>query len=386
MQNPTSVFASILTLFGADGKTLPVKHISLILAAALLAGCSSTYRKGISQVDEFDAVKVDQMVGNNISGAPFQKVIVCLNARRETRHITALTNVDVRSFTNAAINSITNETITFATNFLVTTMTNLMPALPGQTTAASPTGEAAAAAAATPPTDAPLAAVTNAPPLVQGSTNVTASLAQNNSATAGPTQRGANAQVIRTFNNQITTQTNNLSITLMTNLVVTGETNAIVAFLTNYTVSSVTNMTIEPANVLEHDYFLYSEIVPPADFSLQSSGESLILLVDGVRYGLTSSPSSTAFIARKGYNSTLYRVPPELLVAIANAKEVRVRFKGQGSVIERTMNERSRENFKTFLVRYFSPETDVEPQPAKAGGTATAGVSVSAPASQANLQ
>src|SRR4030095_7999889 len=91
MQNPTSVFASFLTLVRVGERNTSVKHISLILAAALLAGCSSTHQKGISQVDEFDAVKVDQMVGNNISSAPFQKVIICINARRETHQISALT-------------------------------------------------------------------------------------------------------------------------------------------------------------------------------------------------------------------------------------------------------------------------------------------------------
>jgi hypothetical protein len=386
MQNPPSVFASILTLFLLSERNLSVKYISVILAAGLLVGCSSTHRKGISQVDEFDAVKVDQMVGNNISSAPLQKVIVCINARRETHQISALTNLDVRVLTNATINSVTNEIVTFATNYLVTTMTNLMPAQPGQTPPPAPTGEAAAAAAAT-VTDNPTVAATNAP-VVQGSTNVTASLAQNNSSTAGPTARGANAQIVRTYNNQINTQSNNLSITMMTNLVVTAETNTTVGYLTNYSVANVTNMTIAPANMLEHEYFIYTEMVPPADFVMQSGGESLVLLVDGTRYGLSTSPSGTAFVGRKGFNSNLYRVSPELLVAIANANEVRFRFKGVSSVVEGSMNERSRRNFKTFLVRYFSPETPQgEPPPAAAGATATAGVSTGqATAIQANIQ
>src|SRR4030095_13716515 len=220
-----------------------------------------------------------------------------ITARRETHQISALTNLNILTFTNPAINSVTNETITFATNYLVTTMTNLMPAQPGQTAPPPPTGEAAAAAAATAP-DNPTVAATNAP-VGQGSTNVTASLAQNNSSTVSPTARGANTQIVRTFNNQINTQTNNLSITLMTNLVVTAETNTTVGYLTNYTVSSVTNMTITPANMVEHEYFLCTEMLPPADFVLQSGGEQLFLLVDGVRYGLSGSPSGTAFVGRR---------------------------------------------------------------------------------------
>jgi len=55
----------------------------------------------------------------------------------------------------------------------------------------------------------------------------------------------------------------------------------------------------------------------------------------------------------------MYRVPPQVLVAIANAQEVRLRFKGVNSVIERDMNQSSRDNFKAFLLHYFtnSPDT-----------------------------
>jgi hypothetical protein len=383
-----------LTLFEPGERKTPVKHIFPFLLAALVAGCSGTHPKGTSHMDEFDAVKVDQMVGNNVSASPLQKTILCLNARRETHGITALTNVDIRSVSAPVINALTNEVITHSTNYLVTTMTNLAPAQPGQTPPPPLTGESAAAAVATVtnetatvPEGTVVVAATNNVPLVQGSTNVTASLALNNSATAGPTQRAANNQVVRTFNNQIMTQTNNLSITLMTNLIVTAETNATVSFVTNLVLTSVTNITVTPTNFVEHEYFVFTEMVPPADFVPLTSGETLVLLVDGVRYGLSPSPSGTAFVGRKGYNSTLYRTTPELLVAIANANEVRVRVKGNSSVIERSMNERSRRNFKTFLVRYFSPESNGgggESPPANATGTAT-GVASAHPAPPVNL-
>ena len=61
------------------------------------------------------------------------------------------------------------------------------------------------------------------------------------------------------------------------------------------------------------------------EFTL-ASGESLVLVVDGVRHGFASTNSNTAFIARKGFTSTLHKVPPEVLVDIANARQVKVRF------------------------------------------------------------
>jgi hypothetical protein len=138
------------------------------------------------------------------------------------------------------------------------------------------------------------------------------------------------------------------------------ETNRVVTTVTNITVSGVTNISIIETNLLLRDYYLYTEYTPPLDFTLQQ-GESLVLLVDGVRYGFSPTNSHTAFVARKGYASNLYKVPPEVLVNIANAKSVKVRLKGVNSVIEKQMNPRSRSNFKDFLVKYFAPEPGAEP-------------------------
>jgi hypothetical protein len=229
-------------------------------------------------------------------------------------------------------------------------MTNIAPATPGVAAAAST--EAAAVAAAVADTTPPLA-LTNPGPSF--STNVTVSLASNMSASKAPNQTAANAQQVRTFNNQITTTSNNVSVSLLTNLIVTVETNQVISYATNYVISSLTNTVVTSTNGLAHDYFLYAEMTPPADFTL-ASGESLILLVDGMRYGFAPASSGTAFVGRKGFTSNLYRVPPEVLVAIANSKEVKLRFKGTSSVIERTMSNRSRKNFKTFLLKYFIPE------------------------------
>ncbi len=326
-----------------------MKILCVSLALALLVGCTGAHKEGISRYDEFDAVKIDQMVGNNISGTTFEKTIICLNARRESRRVIAVTNANVTTITNAVVAAVTNQTISLSTNLLYTVMTNLAAQTSGLT---ATTPEAEAAAAATIETNT-IAALT--PQAASLSTNVTISLANNQSATAAPNQSAVSAQQVRTFNSQITTSSNNLSISLLTNIVVTGETNIIVAYVTNYSVAQLTNIVIVPTNYLARDYFLYTEMTPPADFTLQS-GESLVVLADGVRYGLTQVPSSGAFLGRKRFTSGLYRVSPETLIAIGNAKDVRVRFKGVNSAIERSMSSGSRQNFKDFLVRFFAPE------------------------------
>ena len=324
-----------------------MKIFTVILCAALLAGCKGTHPKGTARFDDYDSLKIEQMTGNNVSGAVFAKTIVCLNARRETRSLVAVTNSTVVVFTNQVINAITNQTVSIATNLMVTSMTNLSPALPPPP-AAAPAGEAAGGVAAE--TNV-VAAVTNQGPAL--STNATISIANNASGSISPNQRTANQQQIRTINNQFTTTSNNISIVWMTNLVITAETNLIVNYVTNTGVVSVTNIIVTPTNGVAFEYFLYTELIPPPDFTL-ASGESLILLVDGVRFGFSQGQSGTAFVARKGYTSNLYRVPPEVLVAIANAKEVRVRFRGVNSVVERTMNKGSRQNFREFVAKYFA--------------------------------
>ena len=322
---------------------------------ALLAGCTGAHPKGTARYDSFDAAKVEQMVGNNVSGHVLQKVIVCLNARRETRLITELTNTVVTTVTNPpVITPVTNVTVSFATNFLWTTMTNLSPAELRPPVAVA--GENAAGAVVETNVTAAVAPTNTGPAL---GTNLTITVANNSSGAVAPNQRVANTQFLRTFQNQLSSTSNNLAVVLATNIVVTGETNQIVTFLTNISVVSVTNYIVTPTNGLDYDYFLYTEMVPPQDFTL-AGGESLILLVDGARYGFTTAPTSTAFVARRGYTSNLYRATPEALVAIANAKEVKIRFKGVNNVVERTMNSTSRQNFRKFITKYFAPAPPVE--------------------------
>jgi hypothetical protein len=328
-----------------------------LFVIALLAGCAGRHPRGTSGYDNFDSVKVEQMVGNNVSHSVFAKTIVCLNARRETRLITALTNTVVTTLTNPpVITPVTNTTVTMATNFQWSIMTNLEPAQVQAGPPAAVAGETAAGAAVETNATAVLAPTNTAPAL---GTNLTISVANNSSGAIAPAQRVANTQQMRTFNNQLSSRSNNLYFALVTNLVVTAETNQTVSFLTNISAMSVTNLIVTPTNGLDYDYFLYTELIPPQDFTL-TTGESLILLVDAVRYGFTNSPTSTVFVARRGYTSNLYSATPDVLVAIANAREVKIRFKGVNNIVERTMSSSSRQNFRKFVTTYFVPAAPAE--------------------------
>jgi hypothetical protein len=328
-----------------------MRFITTFLLGILVAGCA-THRSGTSRHDLFEDVKVDQMAGNNVSEAVLQKTVVCLNARRESKTITVITNISVTLTTNAVVTILTNQTVMVSTNYLVTGMTNFAPPVSLITVV----GEATTSATEIPAvTDAgPSLAVTNVNPTV--TTNVTVSIAKNQSAIVSPTQATANSQFVRTLNNQITTLSNNVSISLMTNQIVTMETNQVLNYLTNFTVIPLTNINVRPVRQVQHDYYLYTELLAPPDFTLQT-GESLVLLVDGVRHGFSPGQSSAAFVGRKGFNSTLYRINPEVLVDIANAQEVKLRLKGINSLIERTMSERSRKRFRDYLLKYFAVDT-----------------------------
>jgi hypothetical protein len=360
---------------------------ALLCALALtLAGCSTNRRQGVSHLDPFDAVQVDQMLANSISGRVLQKSVLCLNARRETLAGPALTNTSVITFTNITVTPVTNVTVSMATNFLASVMTNLAPPIllapPPETTSAAatepgtpatPDTTAAATATASPPQTQPLP-LTNAPPSV--SSNISLSFAANVSAISGPNFAGSNHQLVHTSNHQLTTVSNNLSITLATNVIVTVETNLVVNWITNVSVSTLTNISVTPEQPRVSDYFLVAELIAPPDFTL-ASGESLVLLVDGVRHSFPQSQSNTAFVGRRGYATTLYRVRPELLTAMADADSVLVRLKGVNSVIERTMNASSRENLRAFVQKFILDHT------AAASGTARAHGGVDALASTA---
>jgi len=340
-----------------------MKNLCVLLCVVLLAGCTGTHRKGTSRFDAYDAATVDQMVGNNVSGKVFQKTILCLNARRESRVVTSITSVQITTVTNQTIVASTNQTISFSTNFLFTSMTNLAPQAP--LAPVIPAAEGAPAAETN-----VLVIVSNPPPAV--TTNFSLSLANNHSGTTSPSQIAANNQLVRTLNNQITTTSNNLTVSLMTNLVVTGETNQVVNYATNISLASFTNVSVLPTNLIVRDYYLFTELTPPPDFTA-GPGDNLILLIDSTRYAFAPVLPSAGFSSRKGYVSTLYRVPPDVLVAIANAEEVRVRLRGTTTTIDRTMNESSRENFKKFMLKFFQNPPLPDPSPGQMT-TASAGL------------
>jgi hypothetical protein len=342
-QNLTLIGCSILTPARTARIKTPMKILTVLLAAILLAGCAGPRPKGSARFDEYDAVKIEQMTGNNVSRRVLQKTIVCLNARRETRPITALTNSIVTTVTNQTVNAVTNITVSTSTNLVYSIMTNLSPALP--VAVVTPSGDAATE------TNAPAAA---APASAALSTNLTISVANNASGTVSPNQRQASSQMVRTLNNQLTSSSNNLSVALMTNMVVTAETNLVVNYATNTSIVSVTNVIVTPTNGVAYDYFLFTEMMAPPDFTPVQQGETLVLLIDGVRHAFANAQSSAAVVSRKGFATALYRVTPETLVALANAKEVRLRVRGATSVIERGMNDSSRKNFRDFVLKFFT--------------------------------
>src|ERR1043165_7879178 len=105
-----------------------MRKLGFLLAALLLCGCA-VHKRGTSISDPYESATIDQMTGNNVSGAVFARTIVCLNARRETRTITALTNQTVALVTNVSVSYLTNQTVTLTTNQLATLATNETPPL-----------------------------------------------------------------------------------------------------------------------------------------------------------------------------------------------------------------------------------------------------------------
>lgn len=316
-------------------------------------------RQGMAYNDEYDGIRVEQTMGNSVSAMPIQKTIVCLNPRRETRRAHSFTNPVVTSITNISLVHVTNLTITSTTNMSFTLSTNLLA--PPPPPPPPPTNEVAEAGVET-NTFANIVTGPPAPP--PNSTNNTVTRSANVTISRGPSQTAMTANHQQLVNRQITLNTTNMSLASADNEIVTIETNIVVNTYTNINISVVTNQQVVYTNQFLRDYYVYTEFTPPLDFTLQNTGESLVLVVDGVRHGLVATPSQTAFVSRKGYQATLYRATPELIADIANAKEVKLRIRGVNSVIERKMNEDSRSNFRRFMLKYFAPGSEEEDVPA----------------------
>jgi len=275
--------------------------------------------------------------GNAVSGAVFARTLVCLNAARESRGYVAETNVTVSFTTNHVVASTTNLTVATSNNRQLASLTN---AVTPPSATAETNGAALVASAAAPGGN---------------SAGVTTATTQNESLAIAPNQtvRSGSTQVVTTINSQGTIGQGLLSITLGTNEVSTVETNYVVTTITNQLVTPVTNVVVKTSDYPVADYYLYTEIAP-ADFPL-APGESLVVLADGVRYGCTSATPQTGWESRLGFLTTYYKVAPEVILAIANAEEVKLRIKGTTGTLERKMSRGSRANFRQFLLQHFGP-------------------------------
>lgn len=307
--------------------------VPLGILVITMAGCTSPH---VSRFDEFEKLKVDKMQANAVSGAVFARTLVCLNAARESRGYVAETNITVTFTTNHVVTSTTNLTVSTSNNRQFASLTNVVATPPP---AADTNGTPVAASASAP----------------SQSSGVTTATTQNESLATSPNQtvRSGTIQVVTTLNSQVTAGQGTLSITSGTNDVSTVETNYVVTTVTNQVVVPVTNVVVKLSEQPVADYYLYTEIAP-ADFPL-ALGESLIVLADGVRYGCTNATPQSAWESRRGFLTTYYKVPPEVILAIANAEEVKLRIKGTTGTLERKMSRASRAHFREFLLKHFGP-------------------------------
>jgi len=89
----------------------------------------------------------------------------------------------------------------------------------------------------------------------------------------------------------------------------------------------------------ERKFYLFTEVIAPAEFTLQA-GESLILNLDDeiLTFAPTNSPS---FNGRKRFVTTFYPVQPDVLIKLAKAMEGRVRIKGANATIDKRLSVRN---------------------------------------------
>jgi hypothetical protein len=330
-----------------------MKFIYLFLIPLVLIGCTNPNRKA-SYKDEFEAVKVDQVVGNNIALRLFEKTIVCLNPRREIRVPAVATNQVVTSRTNYSVQMITNQIVMIVTNLNHSYSTNQLPPPPPPVVVAPVEGQTNAIAdgSTTTTNSEPAVASNVSPPPV---TNVVVSSSQNVSTSKAPSQHSTVEIAQIQTSQQIVVVTNNLSIATTENRTVSAETNWTVNFVTNLMVAFQTNQQVAIPEGPVSEYFLSVELTQPADFVL-AQGESLVLVVDGFRYGFTTTNTPSFFLAKKGFSSYLFKASHQALTSIANAKEVRFRLRGTTTSIERRMSQSSRNGFKKFLARAMKEE------------------------------
>lgn len=314
-----------------------MKTVLIACCVALLAGCASPSR---SHYDKFEKVQVDRMIDNEVNFSIFSRSVVCLNALREASLPEPSTNQVVNFITNAIVTSVTNQTVTTSNNEQRASITNLVAASQNRTQTET---EA--------PSDTPV--TPSLSPLDSGMDGQTISTSSTESTAIAPNQSvsSRNVQKVLLVTAQSLVNTGTNSLTVGTNQTITIETNIIVTTLTNYLVSPVTNVTVLGGDKPVHTYYLVTEL-SPADFTLQS-GESLVLLVDGLRYSFSPAQPQTSIKPRTGFLTTYYKVPPQVIVGIANARKVSIRIKGASGLIERNLSNVGRKNFRRFLISRF---------------------------------
>lgn len=314
------------------------RYVLIAATLPLLAACSGPRKSGY---DEFEKVKVDRMVGNGAGNGIISRTVVCLNAMREERWLPATTNITITLATNYVVTTVTNQTVTRSENEQQAANTNatVSPGVVGAPKEADGT--------------APIAPVVMSPLADSTSGGTTRSGTRSESIATGPNQMviSRNHQTVTQVADQSTVNTNGQSLTASGGRTITVETNWVITTLTNQVVSPVTNVVVRSPERTTHDYYLYTEIAP-ADLQL-AAGENLVLLVDGRRYAFAPAVPVSGWNSRRGYLTTHYRVPPQVIEAIANAQEVNLRIRGQSASIERTLPAGSRRNFREFLLRHF---------------------------------
>lgn len=325
-----------------NGSTM--RQLLLLLCVATLAGCTAPR---VSRYDEFEKVQVDKMVGNDVKFHLLTRTLVCLNAMRETRWPQPVTNETVSFVTNYVVTSITNLTISSSSNEQLVSNTNVMvlPPAPPAEKGAEGGEEVPVVIAAPPPQDS-------------SANGVTESTARNESVALAPNQSvvSQSFQRVTQLSSQATVNTNQQALTTGTNQTITVETNLVVTTLTNQVIHAVTNISVQSPSQPVFDYYLYTELAPP-DFPLQP-GESLVVLLDGERHSFSPAQPQSAWATRRGYLTTFYKVPAEVVVGIANADEVKLRIKGASGTLERRLSRASRQHFREFLLANFGEEKE----------------------------
>lgn len=317
--------------------------------AIVLTGCGSGR---VARYDEFEKARVERLCANAVNRPVFARTVVCLNAAIESFGFSPFTNITVQLVTNPVVTATTNLTVTTVRQQQTTLLTNLV-ATPGSTqTNATDAASAAAPAAANPP-----------------NASQTSATSRNESLSFGPNQsvRAVSMQTTTTFGAQTNEVLGSVLLTRGLNEVLTTETNEVVTLVTNLLVSAVTNVTVRFAEEPLRECYLFTEIAPP-DFPL-APGESLVVLADGVRYTGTPATPRSGWTGRRGFLTTWYRVSPETLLAIAKAREVKLRIRGANGTLERTLNRASHERLRRFALERLAPGGSTPEGSIAEGGT-----------------